>query len=317
MFDEFPRYAGIPNRFLVNSPKELSDIIFKYNGIRDIYIEIYKDKFVDKIMFDLDSGSCFLNVRKLHDYLMKHNLRHIVFFTGRGFHVYVEVKSHGVKDPRNALINVSNKIAKDVGLIYGDPKTCDLDHHIRGDLSRIARVPYTINTRSGLYCCSISEYMLRTYSFDEIKKYAKNPDRLYWKYGELCINLSEYDCYSSDLDIPLEDIPKVDLSVNVSEKLPQCISNMLRIKDLRYRDRYLLIVALKSLAFTENETKNILKKYLSEEKYKHCVFEEHQVRHVYRRDDMMSHDEIIRRGYCKGEGCILGNFYKRWNNGRK
>jgi len=203
MFDDFPRQLGFPERYLVENMKEMLNLVNKYNGKKRVFASLYNytgnlefDKLnlnLDKIWFDLDSDKCLDNVLKLHVWCMKEKYRHVMFFSGKGFHFYIFTKNYKkVSDKRQTLKNVQQHVAKIVGLTIGNPKIADIDEHIIGDIARIVTFPNTFNTKRRRYCINITEEMLKK-GYDFIKERAKKQNKRIVFYGKKNLEIDLFD----------------------------------------------------------------------------------------------------------------------------
>lgn len=312
MFFTFPRRISIPQRYLVENLEQYHEFVNRYNGVVNLYIEIYKNNEIDKIFFDFDSPKALENVRKMHQWCKEKDYRHTILFSGRGFHVYIKATGL-IKHPKIALSNVHTKIAEELGLLWGEPSIADLDCHVRGNISQVARIPYTINPRSGRNCCFLPEYLL-SHSYEAICNYSEKPNRDPYYYGTKEIDLSKYD---SDKEYDIHYKMKIpESNLQISGNFPDCIKSLLRNPELRYRERLQLILYLRANGFSKSEVISVLQKYLSEEKFHHCVKEEHQVDYLFRKEDeyFFNHQDLERMGYCKDENCSLKKFYKTWDD---
>jgi len=163
----FPRQWGL-HREIVHSYDEMK-ILWK-DG-RDKFSSIFsleqmKNEVYDTVGFDVESkehNDIFKNYKNLQYVL--YNLREIpkrVYFTGRGFWVFLDLKNF-VRG-KSAYKIFCRKIAEEYDLLNY------IDSSVLGDASRIARLPSSINTKTGYYMVRIDE----DYSFDKVLYSAKN-----------------------------------------------------------------------------------------------------------------------------------------------
>ena len=149
MYNTFPRQLGFPQRITVNSMTEMIHHINKNNGKLRVFASVYnytanedKDKQnlnLNSIFFDLDSKNCYDNIIKFHCYLMEKDIKHLILFSGAGFHVYVFTQGYEyIKNKKDTLFNVQHYLAKELNFTIGDSKKADIDEHIVGDIARIA-----------------------------------------------------------------------------------------------------------------------------------------------------------------------------------
>jgi hypothetical protein len=309
-----------PGRITFSYEKEdiekCNSVIKKMNGICPIYRTIndfdnnpcLENTIISRLMFDFDMnnnqpGRELIDARKLHEYLKINNIAHTVFFSGRGFHIFVKVKkihARELMNPREAAIGAHKTISEEAK-IAPDPKT--------KDLMRIARLPNTINTKSRLFCIPLI-YEELYLDRKEIEKRAQRQ------------RLVDYPIIGEPLDIQKYDkpLPKVESyeqkeQIEISDEilqaeLPSCIGRSLSQGDCGYFERFAIITALRDLCYSKKDVRKILKKYLTSHKYRHCVYEEEQVDYLFYRQELLfpSCTRLREEGLCV-EGCKGQNIY--------
>ncbi len=310
MFFTFPRRISLPHRYLVENLDNLIELVDRYNdGKNSIYIELYRNNEIDKIFFDFDKSDGLLKVRRLHKYLLEERLKHCVIFSGRGFHVYICSEITKLKNPKSALSNIQHNICEKVGLTFGDPKTCDVDGHIRGNLAQVARLPYTINPKTGLWCCFLDEELINS-SIESIQSYASNPQKKVIIFDGKKINHTIFDREETH---KLTWNHEINTNTIVDEEfLAPCIKKMLQNPDLRYRERYNVILYLRERSYSISEIYNLMKKYMNPSKFHHMQSEERQVEFLFRTTEyFFRHSEIEEMGYCTDKNCPATKLYKQ------
>ena len=299
-------------RYIVNNIEELQQNIIKYNGRTNIYIEIYKDGIVDKVFFDFDGETKLPSVIKMHEWCKEQDLKHCVLFSGRGFHIYIKANSSGVKNPKNALGNAHVVLAHLLGLTIGDPKKQDIDYHCKGNIQQIARIPFTLNIRTnGRRCVYLNDDLLKA-GLEAIIEYSMGIEKNVWFYGHKELDLCAYDT-PQDLDFDLIPV-EIDKAKDVKELFPECIKNMLRNSELRYRDRMQLILYLRRIGYKPGEVYALLAKYLTKEKYEHCRFDEHQVENLFKTTEYFFMHRELEGRYCFTKDCEASKLYKTWDD---
>ncbi|MDP3013529.1 MAG: hypothetical protein Q8M92_04755 [Candidatus Subteraquimicrobiales bacterium] len=306
---------AIPGRInLTYSQKDLNrskEIINKFNGLSPIYrtINDFEEKpllhnvIIQRLLFDFDVDPEYPNreleeARKLHEFFESNQLSHCVFFSGRGFHVYLETverRARELMNPREAVKAAHEDISRRAG-VHPDPKT--------KDLMRVSRLPNTLNTRSKLFCIPLTfpQLYLKKEEIEELARIQRWLDVEQNDYKPLDVK---------DYDKPLNYIPEIEYteSGSISDKilqkeLPMCVVALLAHGDCGFSERFAIITALRDLCYSPGDTKRILKKYLNPEKYLHCVREEGQVEYLYGRQDLFfpSCLTLKEQGLCV-EGC--------------
>lgn len=281
------------------------------NGKTSIYRTVYnflgevsrENAVIDKIYLDFDPDDAgkgvFSNVRKLCDYLRENNIRHSIYYSGRGVHVYLYTELRLASDFKNAKIAIRNYVKELV-----DTLDLVIDWSVVGDIRRISRLPNSINTKTGFYCIPLKNIQL---SRKEAEQLAVKPQYYSSLVKGECIDLKPYDTEPTfEYKIEQRDI---FLEEDVSDKVPLCIQEMLKRGNCNYRERFFIIVALKELAYSQADVENIIWKYLNVKKSngstyaEHCILEEDQVTRLFERDDFFPSCDVIRaEGYCL-DGC--------------
>lgn len=323
--NQFPRLMGFPEKRLVSSFEEMLEQINRNNGKKNCYIGVYpcKEKEgkwdysevqIDRVFFDFDGAMAYENVCKLHKALLWAKTKHTVFFSGNGFHCYVFTQIIPLKNRRKAIEKYQRAVAKALQFSIGDPSFSDIDIHQVGRLTASGRVPYTRNLSSKLFCIPLPQNF-HELGFSEVRRRAiigeREPNYIY---GEHLVNLTSYDSEESEEVSESSLIIEVESAEKVVENFPFCIKGLLSNPDLGFRGRYLVIVYLRDMAYTEGETVKILEKYLSSRKFRHCVYEETQVRDLFRKRNefFVTVDEMKGQGACKGcQDCQILKLY-RW-----
>jgi len=226
--DRFPREAGLKREF-VHDMRELINYI-GCQGYTDCFASVFglaqwEQNIYDTVLLDVDGGYGDLQrVLTILDEVGLPNRR--VYFTGRGFHVYIDFPEHHID-------NYGKRVrmwAEDCLL------TKYVDRHVLGDKRRMARIPYTKNSKTGLYCVGIDENM----SFEEIESNARMSivTPVYVKKTDLWKWLLEYDVSENG------DVEKAQSAVKKCPKMPSCIAkiidDMLATREMSHERRLLL-----------------------------------------------------------------------------
>ena len=160
--DGFPKTFGNPVQRRIDDTKTLS-FLLELNRYTDCYLSVnYYPNWmtqssrhiqfvtVPKLFFDFDSvdlNLAYKDMKKLYLYLDGEVPTVPVFSGNKGFHLYIllKPKTYEVSAKLKELLYRSHKYFETkLGL-----KT--LDQHVYSDYKRIARIPYTKNSKSGLW----------------------------------------------------------------------------------------------------------------------------------------------------------------------
>lgn len=315
----FPRHM-FKRRKLVKSIDEFTYLINQYNGKKDCYLSLYAfdivgghvsydNSIIDKIFFDFDSKQGLESVRVFHTYLMSKDIKHKIYFSGRGFHVYTLTNKVYVKNPKSAIASAQQTLAKEAGLSIGDPKIADMDNHIVGDIARISRFPNTVNLKSKLYCIPLKHSDLDL-QIGDIRELAKAPQHSYEVFGKQLLDLSAFDSETPKIYLPEAELKDTG---NISEDFPPCIKYLLSKQDCAWKDRYYVILYLRDIGLTKTEIDAILKKYLTQDKFRHAVYDERQTEYLCgkRHEYFLSKSHFHEHGCCFNcKDCPIEKLYK-------
>lgn len=260
------------------------------------------DPVVDKIYLDFDvkdDPNFPKYARTVAKYLHDNDISFYIRFSGRGFHIYIQIEQKELKNPAMAIRNW-------VATLHKDTDT-ESDSSVVGDLSRVSRLLHFINLKSGRYCIPIKYDELMNTPYDEICQIAKQ-DRECDDFinGDKLIDISSFDTESMSVSLPQrKSYRTIDIRDDIVENFPPCIKAFLSDAELRHVDRIQLIVFLRDSGYSEEEIVAILEKFLSPEKFQHCVFEENQVSRFYTNYEYLfkscyKHKE---QGTCPSEEC--------------
>ena len=311
MFKTFPREVG-PPRKVVNNIQEWLAFVNRYNGLKKaVYTSIYmfqninekwkpeyESAIVDKLYFDFDDKSCdaYKETNNLHQELLKQNLKHRITMSGRGYHVFIFAEPYHPGNPKSCIYNAQHH--------FVDKLKLEVDPQVIGNPAQLARVPNTYNQKGKRFCIPVTKEQ-----FDKGDKFIKDlaskqnfAKNLYM--GEKLLDIKEFD-YESDRfkeDFMFNNDNFEDSFGNIDyiKDAPNCIKNILMNENAGWKERYLLILYFKEKGFTREEVSSVLKKHLSERKFKHCVGEERQLQYLFSRGDLMfpTCQNIMRDGNC-------------------
>ncbi len=255
---------------------------------------IYDSAFVDKIFVDIDEPSEWEKVKLINKNLIENNILHTIVFSGKGFHIYIFVNEvdGGVAGwvKKEAIVRwVDENLVKKYDL--------KVDRVVIGDLARITRIPNTFNFKRGRFCVPLTSKQMNM-SYEEICNFAKKQNFEWEFFGRNLVSLNvnnvKREIREFDRNVNLDELEnkyKNWLNVITSKiEWPPFLQKIIE-KHKKYwdraegwRDRFLIIVWLKENGVSYEECILILKNILTREEFVHCVFEEQQPYHIYKRD---------------------------------
>lgn len=318
LIENWPREIGIPYRKMIRNKNEFWENINLFNGLKTIYYSLYncneegsyENCLIDKLWFDMDNDNSLKCILNFHKKLK--NLKHLLIFSGRGFHVYIFTKGYEfIKNKKDCLYNAQLNMLKFIGL----KEKIDIDERPLGDIARIVRVPNTQHIETKKFCITLTEEDLEK-GLDWIKEKAKKPCYEFTYYGNELFDISKFDIERTE-KIEMIKIPenvKIEIDRNsLLKNIPVCISNMM-IKDyVDWDSRYHIISYFRDRGYIIQETNEILIKYLKgkikhgHDNYEHCILTEKQLQYLYKRPELFfSCDRIKKDGHCI-EGCKMKN----------
>lgn len=319
LFGTFPREIATPKRRLVRNFQDWLDVVNLYNGKCNVFTSVYsfavlkrefkpmyESAIIDKVFLDLDKGDPYGSIMKLHSKLMERDILHTILFSGGGFHAYVLVEHKPLYHRKGALANFTTWIANTVDVPISEKE--GIDPLPVGDIARICRVPNTYNIERKKYCIPLTEQDLQKGYEWILEKASGQAWQQDWLFGSVRLNLVEFDTEQEDedhFDLGEIEAPTQEGLDGISDELPKdappCITRLLQTQELRWRQRYILILWCKEKGLTINETYRILQKHLSARKFYHCVREERQLQHLYKRDDLSfpSCKTLTREGFSQ------------------
>ncbi len=167
-----------------------------------------------------------------------------------------------------------------------------------GDISRLARLPQSINQKSGLYCTYFLNSEVNILTFKEIQNLAKNPR----EYTENCDELIDISSYDSLNESNTNNFQSLNINQNgnsltikklneeefnnIVEILPDCIKNFVKEYDGEssfYKKRFDMILFLKEYGLDLEMITNFLYTLMYEKKFKK-VMQEERIDKIYNKE---------------------------------
>lgn len=228
--DGFPREMGLYRGLAVSSGDIFTYLISqKYV---DCYASLFSYSQIDMKVYDavfLDIDGSYSDLKKVIDILDREGLPRTVYFSGRGFHVFCYFQP-------TRIVNYNWRVrqwASEVGLI-GEEKLVDVN--VLGDARRMVRIPYTINSKTGLYCIPIDEdddyeTILKNASDEH---YVKKIKIEYSDLGERLLKYPERQKNVNHVNSEMNDFPPLPLCIS------KIVDEMIVRRHLEHEKRLLL-----------------------------------------------------------------------------
>jgi len=317
IYPGFPRQIGLPNRREVKSLKELMNVINIWNGKSRIFLSLYEytfsnthDFIIDKIWFDFDDCG-YDNIIILHNWLLQKNYKHFIVFSGKGYHCYILTNKKELKNKKIALTNAQNYIINETKI--------EVDKQVIGDIARIVGIPGTFNCRRGRWAIFLTEEDLNKGEHFIFQKAETENIGAFEMFGKKKFDLVEYDTGISEYMAELSIADDFNAKINQDEILKginPCIANiLLQLKDLEhsYNERFIIIIYfLYELGYSETMVIDILKKFMTQKKFKHCIRDENQLKYLSKKIIMpVGCSKIKSLGYCPFKDKYCKNIKER------
>ena len=317
----FPKEIAFPQRIIVKNKKEFYDKFNELNSNKNkLYYSLYncdeKGNFdnckLDKIAFDIDGGieKAKKVTLKLVFWLIEMKYKFLIIFSTGGFWVYIFTKNYeDIKNKKEALKNAQVFICEKVGLSY-KKQDDDIDFHILGDISRVARLPNSYDCNRKRYCIpiSIADLILKTHY---LLKKAEKQNFVFQYYGSEYFNISKFDTEKKVKYIFGENIIDSKLKNNkVEEYFLPCIKSWLIDENkCKNMTRFWFALYCQEISLPHNVTETIAKQYwdnIKESNGNKTKFEEfkqeRQIDFVKNKIGMFPKcDTIIEKGFCPGK----------------
>lgn len=151
--------------------------------IRHFVLDLDPKNFRDRSRPQVSLSEPLEQTLRLHEYLLKSDIRHAVWFSGGGFHVWVAldksyIPSNGphLSSVREAGMKIINEWIRDLDLYCSDPA-------VPFDTSGLIRIPNSYNAKRGYWSIPLTTEELRGSDIDHIMSMARRPRRGFKSYG--------------------------------------------------------------------------------------------------------------------------------------
>jgi len=330
LYADFPRQVGFPFRITCKNSSEFYKIINEKKTQKRVFASVYdyinnsfhieKVLKLDKVFFDFDglTQDVYDEVSLFSHELKEHNIRHLVCFSGGGFHIYVFTTGYtDIESKKGTLLNVHRYFIENYGLK-------NVDRAIVGDIARIATVPNTYNFKRKKFCIPLTQEELFDIDIEDTSDIGLKQVNLNRDYfiGKELFDISMFNTNEVQFDeIHENDIPDIDskdenLSKLIFDELyineiPDCIKKILREGELKYVGTYkrmLVIVYFRDHGMPIGNIVDIIKKYFTSRRKgikecDHCLHER-QLEFIYSsgyKYIFPSCETMKKNGNCKKE----------------
>ncbi len=210
----FPREYGLYRYPVVESAGNLAERILTDKNT-DIYMAVFSQQqleteMYDTILLDIESQSSHDDVLMAYNYMQtitSYALPTRLYFTGRGFHAYYDLKMPAVG--KNTYKYVCQAFVRKYIGNYGYDKV------VLGNNRAMARVVGSLNSKAKRFMIKVSPYM----SFKQIIKASKIGEHSFWKGNTFDFDYASLECEIAE-NLKIEVPPK---KVIDDDDYPDCI----------------------------------------------------------------------------------------------
>ena len=283
LFPKLPFEIAMPYRQTVKTLTDALSIIRTYNGVKRLFFSLYtldslpqrQNPPIDKIWFDFDSPNAQRAAQKMLDCVNGENLKHLIVFSGGGFHFYIFTQNGDkMSDARSALKAMHKDIAEKAKCSIGPEKIADIDYHIIGDISRVVTIPNTYNVKRRKFAIPLRDKEL-DWDIEKIKELANKPREDWVIEGEKLFDCAPYQRIENGFaDINIPNLANIDNDVPEDISMfPPCIQAILLDKKKfngqdgscgDWRGRWLFTVWMKEAGYSPDVIDKLAKKYFSQ-----------------------------------------------------
>lgn len=280
----FPRNVGNPFQSLVFSKESYVKWIKQNNGKRECYTSVYSQEqrkrgVIDTVLVDVDN---ILFGLKLWRYFQLSNIYPRAIYSGKGLHLYIDFDPIKLDKPSDVIRRWANKLPmRNVGktvISKGGKKILKryIDPNVIGDTGRVARIPYTVNTRVKPFMSfnlpddiGEAEHLMKSYVMSKHKE----PPLIMPKFthnniavASALLELDKQPPITVATDMPRFSIDEKHLMAKkMLEDYPLCIKGYLEeLRDTGELDHYQrlqLVTFLHRVGYSEEAIVNVFRKY--------------------------------------------------------
>tara|TARA_R100000234_G_scaffold119799_1_gene103820 strand:- start:2199 stop:3302 length:1104 start_codon:yes stop_codon:yes gene_type:complete len=224
--NEFERYwagkNGVSNAYMTvygyrgTNPPYHKRVDLQTPIIRHFVLDIDPKNFKAKDRHAVEPQETLDQTRRLHEFLLKENIEHGVWYSGGGFHIWVAldkpyIPSSGaqVSAVKEAGMTVVNDWIHQLDLFCSDPA-------VPFDTSGLIRIPNSYNAKRGYWSIPLTSEEITHNDIWSIMELAMSPRSGKFTYGELGVELdvkkpSERKAVFNH-DSPVMDIPTISMN---------------------------------------------------------------------------------------------------------
>lgn len=301
LFKEF----GKPQKRLVTSQKELEELIRLYNHKAHCYITVYgfktliEDRWrwrpdyesavVDKVYLDFDGANAYQNMVEAHEYLLNLQIKHVVNFSGNGYHVFIYLSDYDIINKKEAV--------RRYALTVSDHQ----DTSVLGDLARLVRIPFTFHINAKRYCIPLAQDDIDAGESTIIEKATSLDGVKSEMFGHELVDLEEYD-------YPEEELEEDEFTVEYvpEDGLPACVSEAMNETKPSYHQRFIYFTYVRECGTDLKTAVESVRDVWNHKKFKHSVYEERQPQTIWKHKILFpKRSRVAQLGYCKACGLCM------------
>ena len=233
------RYFGCPFRQKVKNWKRMEELINFHNGKDNCYISLasYDPNLnLELVFFDLDGDQALNDTYDLSVYLdEKKYVPYFIISSGNGYHILLKIRKEYIS--RNEYNLFHNKILSEIEIE-------SFDNHIKGDVSRMIRIPDTMNLKSNTKCNFLG---CNEYDLSDLAKISLRDEVKDFNSMDIEIEFSNYENFENDISYSLHEFP--------------CLEKKMMVREPAHIDRVLYVSSLINQKYSDIEIYRKLKSF--------------------------------------------------------
>lgn len=303
---------GNPKRKFCENLKEIKEYVKLYNGKTNCYKTVYgfeqyfpsqyrnvpnyDTAIIDKVYMDFDGKETFDEVKRVHEMYLKDDIKHIINFSGNGFHILVYTDKTHIVNKQPALHRYCDEIS-----MLMDQKV------VNDQVGRLYRIIYTLHIDKKRYCIPLCEDDLKL-TWKEICEKSKTLNGIKREvFGREVISLERLDYPEEDGEFGNNTIDLDGLEINIdtsqldAEIFPKCALIPMKKEHPRFYERMVYFTFMRSCGFSLKTAKKAVRRTWKEPELTHSFNEEKQADKIYANEvSFPSRYKIASNGYCYG-----------------
>lgn len=162
---------------------------------------------------DVEFSFMHEQVKRLHRYLLQEDIRHFVWFSGGGFHIWIPLKNIHTPSDGYSVARVKEGGRKLIATLHKKLNLSCNDPTVAFDTSGMIRIPNSYNSRRGCWSIPLESKEILNLNHDDIMEISQIPRKGYIGHGKIEIEIelpNRKNRFKKDVQI-IHDLPDVNL----------------------------------------------------------------------------------------------------------